>query len=184
MKLKLTGSGFEGYTGQMGVHYFENGLSINEVLPVDAMRIAGAIGAVWEDGSPANVGEIYAASLHSPAALNPHERNDPHAQAVYGVDASAAITQSNVIAQAQFKAEGIATPVVTFAEKEVEAEPKRPTPVVEDGAPRQIYTRQQLESIVDKDGFAGLRKIAEPFGVKGTSINALIDSILSAQGGV
>lgn len=62
MKLRLLGS-FEGYTGQMGIINFVDGLSLEDVLPVHATRIAGVIGAEWEDGSPANVSQIYLDSM-------------------------------------------------------------------------------------------------------------------------
>lgn len=45
------------------------------------------------------------------------------------------------------------------------------------------YTAEQLEEIADKGGIAGLREIAEPLGLKGTSITGLIASILGAQAG-
>ncbi|MGQ1580351.1 hypothetical protein ACT42A_18710 (plasmid) [Acinetobacter baumannii] len=67
MKLKLTGAGFENYTGQMGVVFFENGLSKYDVMPNDAIRIASTIGAVWENGDPANLGAIHTQNLMTPA---------------------------------------------------------------------------------------------------------------------
>ena len=44
------------------------------------------------------------------------------------------------------------------------------------------YTREALEEISDSQGMAGLRTIAEPLGVKGTSKAELITEILEAQG--
>lgn len=67
MKLRLTQSGFEKYTGQMGVVMFKDGLSETEVLPIDGIRIAAAIGATWEDGSAANVGQMYLNNMDAPA---------------------------------------------------------------------------------------------------------------------
>lgn len=67
MKLRLTQGGFENYTGQMGVVWFENGLSTTDVLPIDGIRISAAIGATWEDGSAANVGDMYLNSMDVPA---------------------------------------------------------------------------------------------------------------------
>jgi hypothetical protein len=67
MKLRLTQAGFENYTGQMGVVWFEDGLSTTDVSPIDAVRISAAIGADWEDGSPANVGDMYLNSMDVPA---------------------------------------------------------------------------------------------------------------------
>lgn len=76
MKLKLTQAGFETYTGQMGVVMFENGLSVGDVLPIDAIRISAAIGAQWEDGSAANVGEMYLNNMHSPAHVGGNDINE------------------------------------------------------------------------------------------------------------
>lgn len=67
MKLRLTQAGFESYTGQMGVVMFKDGLSETDVLPIDAIRISAALGADWEDGSPANVGDMYLNSMDVPA---------------------------------------------------------------------------------------------------------------------
>ena len=69
MKLRLTAPGWQTYTGQMGVIFFENGLSVADVLPVDAVRVAGVIGAEWEDGRPANVSQIYLDNMQTEAAI-------------------------------------------------------------------------------------------------------------------
>lgn len=76
MKLKLTQAGFETYTGQMGVVMFEDGLSVGDVLAIDAIRISAAIGAEWEDGSAANVGEMYLNNMHSPAHVGGNDINE------------------------------------------------------------------------------------------------------------
>lgn len=69
MKLRLTATGWETYTGQMGVIFFENGISVGDVLPIDAVRVAGVIGAEWEDGTPANVSQIYLDNMQTEAAI-------------------------------------------------------------------------------------------------------------------
>lgn len=179
MKLRLTGKGFENYTGQMGIHYFQNGLSISDVRPVDGMRIAGTIGAKWEDGTTANVGEIYAGHLQTPAPTGLDEvRKDPLAVVVGTSDASQVILQSNFIAQAQFKAEGVDVPTATqsAAASSVDvANPSHPDMDVK-------YTREQLEAVVDESGLVGLREIGATVGVKAGSINDLIDRILEVAG--
>lgn len=43
------------------------------------------------------------------------------------------------------------------------------------------YTQAELEAIADNDGISGIRAIAEPMNIRGTSISKLIQSILSAQ---
>lgn len=73
----------------------------------------------------------------------------------------------NVYERAQEVSAPVQTPVV--------AEPE-PETVVESTAP--AYTEDQLAAIADKEGIAGLRVIADPLGVKGVSIRALIDGIL------
>jgi len=76
MKLRLTQAGFETYTGQMGVVMFKDGLSETDVLPIDAIRISAAIGAEWEDGSAANVGEMYLNQMHVPAFVGGDDINN------------------------------------------------------------------------------------------------------------
>lgn len=44
------------------------------------------------------------------------------------------------------------------------------------------YTRESLEEIADQKGIAGLRAIADSYGVKGRGIVELIGEILKAQG--
>lgn len=46
----------------------------------------------------------------------------------------------------------------------------------------RYYTLTELEKIADDQGIKGLRDIAKPLGVKGTSINALIEAIMEVAG--
>lgn len=69
MKLRLTQPGFETYTAQMGVTFFENGLSTTDVSVMDATRMAAVMGCEWEDGTPANVGQIYLDNMHTEAPV-------------------------------------------------------------------------------------------------------------------
>jgi hypothetical protein len=57
MKLRLKQEGYETYTGQMGTVFFDNGLSITDVKPIDAVRIAAQFICTWEDGSTASVAQ-------------------------------------------------------------------------------------------------------------------------------
>jgi hypothetical protein len=43
------------------------------------------------------------------------------------------------------------------------------------------YTKEELEAIADSEGISGLRALAEPLGIKDTSIKGLIASILNKQ---
>lgn len=138
MKLKLTQTGFEGYTGQMGVVFFENGVSTKDVLPVDAVRMAAVMGCEWEDGTPANVSQIYLDNMNTPAR------------------SEAQTTQAQ-------------TPVMSE------------TQIVGD-ADVITYTEEQLATIADKSGIAGLREIADPLDIKGKSIADLIAAIMKVAG--
>lgn len=90
MKLRLTQAGFENYTGQMGVVWFENGLSTTDVKSIDGIRISAAIGAEWEDGSAANVGDMYLNNMDVPAHVGMAERpvEEQAAEPVSSVQAS------------------------------------------------------------------------------------------------
>ena len=142
MKLRLTQAGFESYTGQMGVVMFKDGLSESDVLPIDAIRIAAAIGAEWEDGSAANVGDMYLNNMHTPAYVGMAEK-----------------------------------PV-----EEVVVEAKTEETKTETPKPAATFTQEQLAQIADEKGITGLREVAEPLGVKGTSIVGLMEAIMKAQG--
>ncbi len=52
---------------------------------------------------------------------------------------------------------------------------------VEETVEEKIYTLEELQSIADEKGIQGIREIATPMDIKGTSINVLIDGILNAQ---
>lgn len=65
MKLRLTQKHYEAYTGQMGVVFFENGLSTDDVSTLDATRMAAVLGCEWEDGKPANIGQIYLDNMNT-----------------------------------------------------------------------------------------------------------------------
>lgn len=91
MKLRLTQGGFQSYTGQMGVIQFIDGLSVGDVLPIDAVRVAGVIGAEWEDGTPANVSQLYLDNMNT-AAPTPAQSTAKDAAAVAPVEALTVVT--------------------------------------------------------------------------------------------
>lgn len=140
MKLRLTGAGFETFTGQMGVLEFVDGLSTGRCSPIDATRIAGIIGADWEDGTPANVSQIY---------LDCRDVGAPMVNSGEAIPAPEA------------------TPVIVAPEI-------KPTVA-------KIFTEDDLAAIADAKGISGLREIADPMGIKGTSIVSLISSILTVM---
>lgn len=54
MKIKLTQEGWAGYTGQMGVLQFEDGVSTTDVPFRDAARMSAVMNCEFEDGSSCN----------------------------------------------------------------------------------------------------------------------------------
>lgn len=46
----------------------------------------------------------------------------------------------------------------------------------------RYYTLVELESIADNQGIKGLRAVAAPLGIRGTSINSLIEEIMKVAG--
>ena len=57
MKLVITEAGFKGYTGQMGVVNFVDGVSTSDVSPHDAIRMSAVMGFAWEDGTSPSVSQ-------------------------------------------------------------------------------------------------------------------------------
>jgi len=160
MKLRLTQAGFETYTGQMGVVMFKDGLSESDVLPIDAIRISAALGAEWEDGTAANVGEMYLNNMHSPAFVGGDDINSM-----------------------SMPVEGEEAPVKAKSQKKTEAKQTEEKPTTEGITTEvKVYTYQELSDIADTKGINGLREVGEPMGVKGTSIVGIIEAILKAQG--
>jgi len=55
------------------------------------------------------------------------------------------------------------------------------SPIAKSEGSADAWTRETLEAVADKGGIKGLRAIAEPLGVKATSIKELITEVLDAQ---
>lgn len=67
MKIVIKEKGFENFTGQMGVVFFENGVSTADVMPHDAVRMSAVMNFEWEDGAPCNVAQRILDNMHTPA---------------------------------------------------------------------------------------------------------------------
>lgn len=143
MKLRLTQPGFATYTGQMGVIFFEDGLSTNDVLVQDAVRMAAVMICEWEDGTSPSVAQSILDNADTPAPTF-----------VSGDDGQHELTAEQLAASG-------------------ESQTQEPVPA---GG----YTAEQLAAVADKEGINGLRKIAEPLGIKSNSIVSMIDQILKA----
>ena len=57
MKLVLKEPGFENFTGQMGVVFFENGVSTTDVSVLDSIRMSAVMRFAWEDGTSPSVAQ-------------------------------------------------------------------------------------------------------------------------------
>ncbi len=95
MKLKLTAPGWENFSGQMGVNFFENGLSTADVLPFDARRISGVIGCEWEDGSSPSVAQSILNNAHTSATVT-ESPSAPVGDSTVAVDAGKVWTEEEL----------------------------------------------------------------------------------------
>ena len=198
MKLRLTSESFSNYTGQMGVIYFENGLSKHDVHPNDAIRIAGSIGAEWENGEPANVGDIYTQNLNTPAP-SIEQQSGMHAlqENVGGtaLTADQAINMGTAVAHAQINGIDENSGDLQAAEADQTIHPEHPENTGDASSdegtdetagaadkPTIKYTAESLAAVADTSGIAGLREIVKSFGVTGNSIATLTERILQKQG--
>lgn len=150
MKVRLTQAGFETYNGQMGVIFFENGLSLDDVSRMDAVRIAAVMSAEWEDGSNLSPTQSLLDNVHNAAPV---------------------VTES-ADESAEPKAE--TTPPLSTEAVEEQASP------VQAAEAAVRYTEAQLETIADEQGIAGLRAICDPLGIKGRAISELIQELIGA----
>lgn len=85
--------------------------------------------------------------------------------------------------QSALKMEAVTFDLPTLAELEAQGQKVEVGQAVEQvqEAPEGTYTKEQLEAIADKGGIAALRDIADPLGIKGTSIGKIIMAILARQ---
>jgi hypothetical protein len=82
---------------------------------------------------------------------------------------------------------GVTIPAVSFTPLEVQTEQEKIEEEMrfarESGKPRvsKFYTNDELMDIADAGGIKGLRVVAEPWSIKGKSIDTMIEDILNAQ---
>ena len=188
MKLRLVDETFKNHTGMFGIVMFENGLSVDNVDPIDALRIGNSILAEWENGKPVNSGQMYndnvSNDIHHVAIEN------SHLNSVYGnteeryqhLTADQAIERAEAIARRQFDIEGIQANQKAI---QVKSEPKQEVNEKLNTAELNVlqenqkqYSREELEAIAEKDGIKKLREIANERNIKGNSINDIINKLL------
>lgn len=161
MKLKITQPGWENYTGQLGMAFFQDGVSVADVPKLVARRLAGVVGCVWEDGT------------------NPSVTQDELTRDVPAPDVNTTIP-----APVTEAAPELIVPSVVIAAVETQpaefVQPVDPSALSVPSASAPVYTKEELEAIADKEGIAGLRALADPLDIKSNSISALIAAMVSA----
>lgn len=66
MKIKITEAGWTNFTGDFGTVAFENGLSVEDVSPMEATMLAGLVQIECEDGSNPSVSQRVLESIDMP----------------------------------------------------------------------------------------------------------------------
>lgn len=170
MKIKLTQEGFENYTGQMGVHFFENGLSTADVSFRDSARMAAVMNCEYEDGTNCSPSQRLLDSALVEADSTRDTFDEPAKRAA-APEAPAAdvLTSTDVDPNKGASDEGEGT---TGTGTDT---------VADDAAPSNLWTADELGQIADKDGIVGLRAIADPLNVKSNSIANLITALIAAN---
>ncbi|MBX4911359.1 hypothetical protein HJA82_29035 [Rhizobium bangladeshense] len=149
--LKIVSKGWQGYSGQLNIITFKDGISTEPVPPRIADRIAACVQVVQCD----------AKGKEGKVAVNVGVQHRLVSEAA----ARAAILQ--------------ALPTQSEADKSMEAKLDAARALT---APIEtLFTRDELEKVVDEKGLKGLREIGDKWKVKGRAIPELIEKILAAQ---
>jgi hypothetical protein len=167
MKVRIVAPGWENFTGPLGQGaYFENGeadLNWRQVA-----RIGASIHLVdAETGEQVGPAAIAAAAKYESAPVIPELANKSDLDAAAEADAAA---EREKLAKAEEERKAKEAEALEAAKEKAAAEAKE-----------VVWSRQELEAVGANDGVEGLRKLADPLGVKGRSITELVDKILEAQ---
>lgn len=156
-RVTIKKAGWEGFTGEFGGHRFKNGVSLDLLTEVTCDRIAAIIPC--EDENGVTLG--YTNRLHRLRAINPDIPNAHVSRTLADVLNEEDKSPEDALKE---EADRVKSGVIDEALKD---------------NPQLSY--DQLLAVADKDGIAGLREIAEPYGVRGRAIPDLIAAILRAQ---
>lgn len=168
-KIRLCGVGMEMFTGHMGSTYFENGVSVEDVSPVQ-IRLLGALTTImvldgekeYQGGSAADTAANRSTGYETKKTwLEPDE--------LAALDAEVAKT----VAPFEQGEVNVAAVQTDAFKSLANTEPAKPNV--------KVYSREELEMIADEKGLKGLREIGDVLGVKGTAIITMIETILAAQ---
>ncbi|QIG75614.1 hypothetical protein EVC20_043 [Rhizobium phage RHph_Y2_17_1] len=149
--LKIVSKGWQGYTGQLNIISFKDGVSTEPVPPRIADRIAASVQVVECDAK----GKV------------------PKVAVLVGV-------QHRLISETAARA-AIATSLQTQTDADKSMEAKLDAARSLTAPVETLFTRPDLEKIADDSGMKGLRDIGDKWAVKGRGIPELIEKILAAQ---
>lgn len=150
-RIRLTGHGWEKFTGEYCGVDFENGVSVGQVGRMECDRIAALVGAVDAETGDGVTLEWEAEQQR--------------------------MRQRNELREKR-KAKERAEEAARKAAEEKEKNPDDDSIVTE---ATFDFTEESLGEIADKDGIAGLRKIADLHGIKGRGIQELINELLAKK---
>lgn len=170
-RIRITEKGWQGFTGNMGTAVFEDGVA--DVSELEALRIGSNIEIKRIDDEGEDQEQI------SPSLdITRYKKLSAEVAEVSAGDEMKLIVPTDG-AEAIDAAMAEFTSLATNPEENPESEEAEETE--ENPTPKTVYTREDLEKIADAQGIKGLREIADPLGLKSTSIVPLIDAILEAQ---
>jgi len=165
-KVRLTAPGWENFTGNLGFQAeFKDGVSVNDMTLRQIARIGSSTTIVDAEtgeqvGPAADAVKAQLAFSNVTPALKTAEVTEvedaAHRDALAKEDSDRKAKEAAALADAKRKAEEAIDEIV-------------------------IYSRIELEAMAANNGIQGLRDIAKPLDVKGTSITGLIAAILNAQ---
>lgn len=172
-QIRLLKKGFDNFTGFIGQVEFENGLSVESVSAREAARFGAAFPCETVDGEQVGPSARLTQMKHEGA-----RQLESHA-----VVPETPPTPESETDKAEAEAEGFFEQPEEDVEIEVETveATEEAAEVVEEKAPSAGHTFESLAAVADKKGIAGLREVGAEMGVKGRSVNDLIDAILKKQ---
>ena len=169
-RIRIVSKGWETFTSSLGHGaMFENGVSVDPVDQRNIRRIGASLSIVdAETGEPLGPSAEMAAAQNKRAPVFKARGKTPKQNRADNAEQTA--ERARLIAEAKAREEK------READRKA-AEAKR----LEDEFGAVVYSREELEAVAANDGIKGLREIADPLGVKNTSISGLIEEILNAQ---
>lgn len=168
MKIRILETGFTDYTGMFGSVEFVNGVSV-DISQAEAQRF-GSVMRVEVEGTGVNPSVTQ-------ALVDDRNKN------LVDVGGS-----TKTLAELDAEAKAAAKKAEANRKKQ-EAENGPKTGAEQNGgvpvdSPKDLdfsYTVEDLKELVGKQGIAGLRSFAEPYGIKGRAVKGIIDDLMELK---